>query len=221
MSEVLSNIMIIYLITLIVSIVYYLYKSDEVNFRINFELKNRGLKKNKGSLLDINDYMKGLIPFYTVIKCNKLLNDKKSLNDFIDSKVLSGHFKNTNSNNDIYVDDVSVIKQPDNSLFRPLSRVAFEEVEPYKARRIDVLEGADEYHQEEDVIKPVSASLNEQVNSEAYTNVTPFMTRTEEKNKDTLDREELIKLSEYINSMLSSDKDIEVDLGDILKRVRN
>ena len=43
MSEVLSNIMIIYLITLIVSIVYYLYKSDEVNFRINFELKNRGL----------------------------------------------------------------------------------------------------------------------------------------------------------------------------------
>lgn len=221
MSEVLSNIMIIYLITLIVSIVYYLYKSDEVNFRINFELKNRGLKKNKGSLLDINDYMKGLIPFYTVIKCNKLLNDKKSLNDFIDSKVLSGHFKNTNSNNDIYVDDVSVIKQPDNSLFRPLSRVAFEEVEPYKARRIDVLEGADEYHQEEDVIKPVSASLNEQVNSETYTNVTPFMTRTEEKNKDTLDREELIKLSEYINSMLSSDKDIEVDLGDILKRVRN
>ncbi len=221
MSEVLSNIMIIYLITLIVSIVYYLYKSDEVNFRINFELKNRGLKKNKGSLLDISDYMKGLIPFYTVIKCNKLLNDKKSLNDFIDSKVLSGHFKNTNSNNDIYVDDVSVIKQPDNSLFRPLSRVAFEEVEPYKARRIDVLEGADEYHQEEDVIKPVSASLNEQVNSETYTNVTPFMTRTEEKNKDTLDREELIKLSEYINSMLSSDKDIEVDLGDILKRVRN
>ena len=221
MSEVLNNIMIIYLITLIVSIVYYLYKSDEVNFRINFELKNRGLKKNKGSLLDISDYMKGLIPFYTVIKCNKLLNDKKSLNDFIDSKVLSGHFKNTNSNNDIYVDDVSVIKQPDNSLFRPLSRVAFEEVEPYKARRIDVLEGADEYHQEEDVIKPVSASLNEQVNSEAYTNVTPFMTRTEEKNKDTLDREELIKLSEYINSMLSSDKDIEVDLGDILKRVRN
>lgn len=221
MSEVLSNIMIIYLITLIVSIVYYLYKSDEVNFRINFELKNRGLKKNKGGLLDISDYMKGLIPFYTVIKCNKLLNDKKSLNDFIDSKVLSGHFKNTNSNNDIYVDDVSVIKQPDNSLFRPLSRVAFEEVEPYKARRIDVLEGADEYHQEEDVIKPVSASLNEQVNSEAYTNVTPFMTRTEEKNKDTLDREELIKLSEYINSMLSSDKDIEVDLGDILKRVRN
>lgn len=221
MSEVLSNIMIIYLITLIVSIVYYLYKSDEVNFRINFELKNRGLKKNKGSLLDISDYMKGLIPFYTVIKCNKLLNDKKSLNDFIDSKVLSGHFKNTNSNNDIYVDDVSVIKQPDNSLFRPLSRVAFEEVEPYKARRIDVLEGADEYHQEEDVIKPVSASLNEQVNSEAYTNVTPFMTRTEENNKDTLDREELIKLSEYINSMLSSDKDIEVDLGDILKRVRN
>lgn len=221
MSEVLSNIMIIYLITLIVSIVYYLYKSDEVNFRINFELKNRGLKKNKGSLLDISDYMKGLIPFYTVIKCNKLLNDKKSLNDFIDSKVLSGHFKNTNSNNDIYVDDVSVIKQPDNSLFRPLSRVAFEEVEPYKARRIDVLEGADEYHQEEDVIKPVSASLNEQVNSETYTNVTPFMTRTEEKNKDTLDREGLIKLSEYINSMLSSDKDIEVDLGDILKRVRN
>lgn len=221
MSEVLSNIMIIYLITLIVSIVYYLYKSDEVNFRINFELKNRGLKKNKGSLLDISDYMKGLIPFYTVIKCNKLLNDKKSLNDFIDSKVLSGHFKNTNSNNDIYVDDVSVIKQLDNSLFRPLSRVAFEEVEPYKARRIDVLEGADEYHQEEDVIKPVSASLNEQVNSETYTNVTPFMTRTEEKNKDTLDREELIKLSEYINSMLSSDKDIEVDLGDILKRVRN
>lgn len=221
MSEVLSNIMIIYLITLIVSIVYYLYKSDEVNFRINFELKNRGFKKNKGSLLDISDYMKGLIPFYTVIKCNKLLNDKKSLNDFIDSKVLSGHFKNTNSNNDIYVDDVSVIKQPDNSLFRPLSRVAFEEVEPYKARRIDVLEGADEYHQEEDVIKPVSASLNEQVNSETYTNVTPFMTRTEEKNKDTLDREELIKLSEYINSMLSSDKDIEVDLGDILKRVRN
>lgn len=221
MSEVLSNIMIIYLITLIVSIVYYLYKSDEVNFRINFELKNRGLKKNKGSLLDISDYMKGLIPFYTVIKCNKLLNDKKSLNDFIDSKVLSGHFKNTNSNNDIYVDDVSVIKQPDNSLFRPLSRVAFEEVEPYKARRIDVLEGADEYHQEEDVIKPVSVSLNEQVNSETYTNVTPFMTRTEEKNKDTLDREELIKLSEYINSMLSSDKDIEVDLGDILKRVRN
>lgn len=221
MSEVLSNIMIIYLITLIVSIVYYLYKSDEVNFRINFELKNRGLKKNKGSLLDISDYMKGFIPFYTVIKCNKLLNDKKSLNDFIDSKVLSGHFKNTNSNNDIYVDDVSVIKQPDNSLFRPLSRVAFEEVEPYKARRIDVLEGADEYHQEEDVIKPVSASLNEQVNSETYTNVTPFMTRTEEKNKDTLDREELIKLSEYINSMLSSDKDIEVDLGDILKRVRN
>lgn len=221
MGEVLSNIMIIYLITLIVSIVYYLYKSDEVNFRINFELKNRGLKKNKGSLLDISDYMKGLIPFYTVIKCNKLLNDKKSLNDFIDSKVLSGHFKNTNSNNDIYVDDVSVIKQPDNSLFRPLSRVAFEEVEPYKARRIDVLEGADEYHQEEDVIKPVSASLNEQVNSEAYANVTPFMTRTEEENKDTLDREELIKLSEYINSMLSSDKDIEVDLGDILKRVRN
>lgn len=221
MSEVLSNIMIIYLITLIVSIVYYLYKSDEVNFRINFELKNRGLKKNKGSLLDISDYMKGLIPFYTVIKCNKLLNDKKSLNDFIDSKVLSGHFKNTNSNNDIYVDDVSVIKQPDNSLFRPLSRVAFEEVEPYKARRIDVLEGADEYHQEEDVIKPVSVSLNEQVNSETYTNVTPFMTRTEENNKDTLDREELIKLSEYINSMLSSDKDIEVDLGDILKRVRN
>ena len=221
MSEVLSNIMIIYLITLIVSIVYYLYKSDEVNFRINFELKNRGLKKNKGSLLDISDYMKGLIPFYTVIKCNKLLNDKKSLNDFIDSKVLSGHFKNTNSNNDIYVDDVSVIKQPDNSLFRPLSRVAFEEVEPYKARRIDVLEGADEYHQEEDVIKPVSASLNEQVNSVTFSNVTPFMTRTEEKNKDTLDREELIKLSEYINSMLSSDKDIEVDLGDILKRVRN
>ncbi len=221
MSEVLSNIMIIYLITLIVSIVYYLYKSDEVNFRINFELKNRGLKKNKGSLLDISDYMKGLIPFYTVMKCNKLLNDKKSLNDFIDSKVLSGHFKNTNSNNDIYVDDVSVIKQPDNSLFRPLSKVAFEEVEPYKARRIDVLEGADEYHQEEDVIKPVSASLNEQVNSEAYANVTPFMTRTEEENKDTLDREELLKLSEYINSMLSSDKDIEVDLGDILKRVRN
>lgn len=220
MSEVLSNIMIIYLITLIVSIVYYLYKSDEVNFRINFELKNRGLKKNKGSLLDISDYMKGLIPFYTVMKCNKLLNDNKSLNDFIDSKVLSGHFKNTNSNNDIYVDDVSVIKQPDNSLFRPLSKVAFEEVEPYKARRIDVLEGADEYHQEE-VIKPVSASLNEQVNSEAYANVTPFMTRTEEENKDTLDREELLKLSEYINSMLSSDKDIEVDLGDILKRVRN
>lgn len=221
MSEILSNIIIIYLITLIVSIVYYLYKGDEVNFRINFELKDRGLKKSKKSLLDISDYMKGLIPFYTVIKCNKLLNNKKSLNDFIDSKVLSGHFKNTNSNNDIYTEEVNVVKQPDNSIFRPLSKVAFEEVEPYKARRIDVLEGAEEYKKEEISIKPVHASLNEQVNSEAYTNVTPFMTRTEEKNKDTLDREELIKLSEYINSMLSSDKDIEVDLGDILKRVRN
>lgn len=221
MSEIISDLLIIYLITMLVSIVYYLYKSDEVNFRIRFELKNRKLIKNKKSLLDISDYMKGLIPFYIIIKCNRLLNNSKSLNDFIDSKVLNGHFKNTNSNIDIYTEEVSVIKEPDRSIFRPISKVAFEEVEPYKARKIDVLKGAEEYKEEEVTIKPVQASLNEEVNTEAYTNVTPFMTRNIEKNKDTLDREELIKLSEYINSMLNSDKDIEVDLGDILKRVHN
>lgn len=206
MFDFISDLLIIYLILELVSIAYMLYTSDEINFRINSELKSRGYKKNKASsVLDIitdTDTLLTLIPFRSILFSKRMLKGSKYLNDYIDSKILSGKYIPVNNNISIYNDSEKETKELeldiDDSLFIPRAKVAFEAPEPYKARNNNLLD--ENIIVEEYGVKDIKAERT-------HENETPFMVRQDNKHdvKDNRSDNKAKELAEYISNLSLED----------------
>ena len=194
MSNIIADLLIIYLISLLISFIYMLYIGDEVNFRINNEIKNRGYKKTTSSDISsyISDSLINLVPFYSIIHSKKVIKDSKYLNDYIDSKILSGKLVPINNNISIYSDIDKSVKEMeiDDSLFIPRPKVGFETPEPYKARTIDNSLYDSELSAEEYAIKSITKERT-------HENETPFVAPIEQ----IKEQNKVKEITEYITSL--------------------
>lgn len=192
MQSIFIDIIMIYLIFELISIIYALYIGDELNYRINFEVKSRGYKKNtNGRLITIDD-LKQLIPFYSILRSRKFLKSSRYLNDYVDSMILSGKYVPVCDDISIYDDhkDVTNEMNIDDSLFIPMPKVAYESPEPYRARSVDNALYDSSISAEEYIIKHTEE--NKHVNS------TPFIRH------DTVE-DKIKQTAEYITSLPDSE----------------